>query len=106
VNVEAVCITDLILRHIYARGYSSTTSRTGSKLIIKIKIQTQRAVATANGTEPSIEFINNATEHSPHYLQYLTLQKWNGSLSQVLAGHEGAVPFISIPSGYQNYTRP
>jgi hypothetical protein len=84
----------------------TTTSRTASKLITKIKIQTQQAMATANGTARSIELINNAIEHSPHYLQYLALQKWDGSLLQVLAGHEGAVPFISIPSGYQNDTRP
>jgi hypothetical protein len=76
-----------------------TTSRAASKIITKIQIQTQQAMATANWTARSIELINNAIEHSPSYLQYLALQKWNGSLPQ---GHEGAVHFISIPSGYQN----
>jgi prohibitin 2 len=59
-------------------------------------------VTTANGTARPIEFINNAIEHSPHYLQYLALQKWNGKLPQVLAGEHGEIPFITIPNGYQN----
>jgi hypothetical protein len=54
-------------------------------------------MATANGT---------TILHSSNYLQYLAFQKCIGRLPQVLAGHEGAVPFISIPSGYQNDTRP
>jgi hypothetical protein len=76
ITVEAVSITN----------FNSAILRTSDRVTVvqqaqnqlqTIKIQAQQAVTTANGTARSIELINNATLHSPHYLQYLALQKWN-----------------------------
>ena len=53
-------------------------------------------IAQANGEAEAIAIINSALANNPQYLDWLTIQNWDGVLPLVVG--EGGTPFIQIPT--------
>ena len=51
-------------------------------------------VAKANGESQAIKIISVQLKQSPQYLQWLSINRWNGQLPYALSG---AVPFFQLP---------
>jgi prohibitin 2 len=51
-------------------------------------------VAKANGESQAIKIITAQLKQSPQYLQWLSINRWNGQLPYALSG---AVPFFQLP---------
>ena len=64
-------------------------------------------VAKANGESQAIRIITVQLKQSPTYLQWLSINRWNGQLPYALGS--GAVPFFQLPlrppSQTQNQTQ-
>ena len=64
-------------------------------------------VAKANGESQAIKIISVQLKQSPQYLQWLSINRWNGQLPYALGS--GAVPFfqqpLRPPSQIQNQTQ-
>jgi regulator of protease activity HflC (stomatin/prohibitin superfamily) len=52
-------------------------------------------VAKANGESQAIRIITSQLKQSPEYLQWLSINRWNGQMPYALAS--GAVPFVPLP---------
>jgi regulator of protease activity HflC (stomatin/prohibitin superfamily) len=59
-------------------------------------------VAKANGESQAIKIITAQLKQSPQYLQWLSINRWNGQLPYALGS--GAVPFVQLPQ-IQNQTQ-
>ena len=64
-------------------------------------------VARANGESQAIKIITSQLKQSPQYLQWLSINRWNGQMPYALGS--GAVPFVQLPlrpsSQIQNQTQ-
>ena len=64
-------------------------------------------VAKANGESQAIKIITSRLKQSPQYLQWLSINRWNGQMPYALGS--GAVPFYQLPlrppSQIQNQTQ-
>jgi len=58
-----------------------------------VQFQAEQRIAEAKGQAEAIKVINQELSSNPNYIQYLTVQKWNGVLPQVT----GANSFIQLP---------
>jgi regulator of protease activity HflC (stomatin/prohibitin superfamily) len=61
----------------------------------QIKFEAEQRVAEAKGKAEAITIESNALRSNPQILEMRALEKWNGTLPQVMGG---AVPFISLPA--------
>jgi prohibitin 2 len=52
-------------------------------------------VAKANGESQAIRIITSQLKQSPEYLQWLSINRWNGQMPYALGS--GAVPFVLLP---------
>ncbi len=52
-------------------------------------------VAKANGESQAIRIITSQLKQSPEYLQWLSINRWNGQMPYALGS--GAVPFVPLP---------
>jgi len=63
-------------------------------------------VVKANGESQTIRIITSQLKQNPEYLQWLSINRWNGQLPYALGS--GAVPFVQLPllqpSQIQNQT--
>jgi prohibitin 2 len=121
--VETVFITDFKFSQAFASQVESKvvafqkylTEQNNLKAIQVIAnqtvVQAQAAaranVAKANGESQAIKLITVQLKQSPTYLQWLSINRWNGQLPYALGS--GAVPFFQLPlrppSQSQNQTQ-
>jgi regulator of protease activity HflC (stomatin/prohibitin superfamily) len=66
-----------------------------------VEFQAQQKVAQAKGEAEAIEIVNKQLSQSPQYINYMTIQKWDGQMPLSL----GSGSLLSItPQVYQNET--
>jgi len=108
--VETVFITDFSFSPAFASQIESKVvafqkylTEQNNLLAVKIianqtVVQSQAAarsnVAKANGESQAIKIISAQLKESPQYLQWLSINRWNGQLPYALSG---AVPFFQLP---------
>ncbi|MBO6302713.1 MAG: prohibitin family protein [Ruminiclostridium sp.] len=64
------------------------------QIVIAAKANADSQVAIAEAEAKSIELIEQQLASSPNYIEYYTIQKWNGILPQVMS--DSANPFVAI----------
>ena len=64
------------------------------QIVIAAKADADSQVAIAEAEAKAIALIEEQLSKSPNYIEYYTIQKWNGILPQVLS--DGVNPFVSI----------
>ena len=119
--VETVFITDFKFSQAFATQVESKvvafqkflTEQNNLKAIQVIAnqtvVQAQAAaranVARANGESQAIQVITVQLKQSPQYLQWLSINRWNGQMPYALGS--GALPFFQLPLAkpQQNQTR-
>jgi prohibitin 2 len=108
--VETVFITDFKFSPAFASQIESKVvafqkylTEQNNLLAVKVianqsVVQSQAAarsnVAKADGESQAIKIITAQLKHSPQYLQWLSINRWNGQLPYALSG---AVPFFQLP---------
>jgi regulator of protease activity HflC (stomatin/prohibitin superfamily) len=108
--VETVFITDFKFSPAFASQIESKVvafqkylTEQNNLLAVKVianqtVVQSQAAarsnVAKANGESQAIKIISAQLKRSPEYLQWLSINRWNGQLPYALSG---AVPFFQLP---------
>jgi prohibitin 2 len=109
--VEAVFITDFTFSPAFANqieskvvAYQKYLTEQNNLLAIKVianqtVVQAQAAarsnVARANGESQAIRIITSQLKQSPEYLQWLSINRWNGQMPYALGS--GAFPFFQLP---------
>jgi prohibitin 2 len=109
--VETVFITDFSFSPEFAKqieskvvAYQKYLTEQNNLLAIKVVanqtvVQAQAAarsnVAKANGESQAIRIITSQLKQSPEYLQWLSINRWNGQMPYALGS--GAVPFFQLP---------
>jgi regulator of protease activity HflC (stomatin/prohibitin superfamily) len=121
--VETVFITDFAFSQAFASQIESKvvafqkylTEQNNLKAVQVVANQTvvqaqatvRSNVAKANGESQAIRIITVQLKQSPTYLQWLSINRWNGQLPYALGS--GAVPFFQLPlrppSQTQNQTQ-
>jgi prohibitin 2 len=108
--VETVFITDFSFSPAFADqieskvvAYQKYLTEQNNLLAVRVianqtVVQAQAAarsnVAKANGESQAIKIISSQLKESPQYLQWLSINRWNGQLPYALSG---AVPFFQLP---------
>ena len=64
------------------------------QIVIAAKADADSQVAIAEAEAKAISLIEEQLSNSPNYIEYYTIQKWNGILPQVLG--DGVNPFVAI----------
>ena len=64
------------------------------QIVIAAQADADSQVAIAEAEAKAIALIEEQLSSSPNYIEYYTIQKWNGVLPQVLS--DGANPFVAI----------
>ena len=120
--VETVFITDFKFSQAFANQVESKvvafqkflTEQNNLKAIQVIANQTvvqaqataRANVARASGESQAIKVITVQLKQSPEYLQWLSINRWNGQMPYALGS--GAVPFFQLPASTpspQNQTK-
>jgi len=121
--VETVFITDFKFSPAFASqieskvvAYQKYLTEQNNLLAVRVVanqtvVQAQAAarsnIAKANGESQAINIISVQLKQSPEYLQWLSINRWNGQLPYALGS--GAVPFVQLPqrppSQLQNQTQ-
>ncbi len=65
------------------------------QIVIAAQADADSQVAIAEAEAKAIQLIEEQLTKSPNYIEYYTIQKWNGILPQVIGG-DGINPFVSI----------
>jgi prohibitin 2 len=110
--VETVFITDFSFSPAFAKqieskvvAYQKYLTEQNNLLAVKVianqtVVQAQAAarsnIARANGESQAIKIISSQLKQSPEYLQWLSINKWNGQMPYAL-GNGGALPFFQLP---------
>jgi regulator of protease activity HflC (stomatin/prohibitin superfamily) len=78
-----------------------------NQTVVQAQATARSNVAKANGESQAIKVISVQLKQSPQYLQWLSINRWNGQLPYALGS--GAVPFVQLPqrppSQIQNQTQ-
>src|SRR5438552_4619953 len=76
-----------------------------NQTVVQAQATARANVARANGESQAIKVITVQLKQSPQYLQWLSINRWNGQMPYALGS--GAVPFFQIPLAkpQQNQTR-
>src|SRR5215469_14938983 len=109
--VETVFITDFKFSPAFASqieskvvAYQKYLTEQNNLLAVRVVanqtvVQAQAAarsnIAKANGESQAIKIISVQLKQSPEYLQWLSINRWNGQLPYALGS--GAVPFVQLP---------
>jgi prohibitin 2 len=81
-----------------------------NQTVVQAQAQARANIARANGESQAIKIINEQLRQNPQYLQWQSINRWNGQLPYSL-GNGGGVPFFQLPVPYpqqqqqQNQTR-
>ncbi len=109
--VETVFITDFSFSPAFAKqieskvvAYQKYLTEQNNLLAVKVianqtVVQAQAAarsnIARANGESQAIKIITSQLKQNPEYLQWLSINKWNGQMPYALGS--GALPFFQLP---------
>src|SRR5438034_4658793 len=76
-----------------------------NQTVVQAQASARANVAKANGESQAIKIITLQLKESPEYLQWLSINRWNGQMPYALGS--GALPFFQIPLAkpQQNQTR-
>jgi prohibitin 2 len=78
-----------------------------NQTVVQAQATARSNVAKANGESQAIKIISAQLKESPQYLQWLSINRWNGQLPYALGS--SAVPFVQLPqrppSQIQNQTQ-
>jgi prohibitin 2 len=78
-----------------------------NQTVVQAQAAARSNIAKANGESQAIKIISVQLKQSPQYLQWLSINRWNGQLPYALGS--GAVPFVQLPlrppSEIQNQTQ-
>src|SRR5215472_17494695 len=66
-----------------------------NQTVVQAQAAARSNIAKANGESQAIKIISVQLKESPEYLQWLSINRWNGQLPYALAS--GAVPFFQLP---------
>ena len=111
--VETVFITDFKFSPVFANqieakvvAFQKYLTEQNNLLSVKVianqtVVQAQAAaranVAKATGESQAIQIITSQLRQSPQYLQWLSINRWNGQMPYALGGG-GAIPFFQLPA--------
>jgi prohibitin 2 len=73
-----------------------------NQTVVQAQATARSNVAKANGESQAIKIISAQLKESPQYLQWLSINRWNGQMPYALGS--GAVPFVQLPQ-IQNQTQ-
>jgi prohibitin 2 len=74
-----------------------------NQTVVQANATARSNVARANGESQAIKIITSQLRQSPTYLQWLSINRWNGQLPYALGS--GAVPFFQLPLRSQSQTQ-
>src|ERR1700739_108034 len=66
-----------------------------NQTVVQAQASARSNVARANGESQAIKIITLQLKQSPEYLQWLSINKWNGQMPYALGS--GALPFFQLP---------
>src|SRR5438034_2298515 len=66
-----------------------------NQTVVQAQAAARANVAKANGESKAIQVITSQLKQSPQYLQWLSVNRWNGQMPYALG--TGAVPFLQLP---------
>ena len=67
-----------------------------NQTVVQANATARSNVARANGESQAIKIITSQLKQSPEYLQWLSINRWNGQMPYALGS--GAIPFFQLPS--------
>jgi prohibitin 2 len=71
-----------------------------NQTVVKAEAQAKANVAKANGESQAIKVITQQLHQNPQYLQWQSINKWNGQMPYSL-GSGGGLPFFQLPGPVQ-----
>jgi regulator of protease activity HflC (stomatin/prohibitin superfamily) len=81
-----------------------------NQTVVQAEAQARANIAKASGESQAIKIINEQLRQNPQYLQWQTINRWNGQMPYSLGGGNGGIPFFQLPGPLhhqqqQNQTR-
>ncbi|HZD81273.1 MAG TPA: hypothetical protein VE076_00230, partial [Nitrososphaeraceae archaeon] len=67
-----------------------------NQTVVQAQAQARANVARASGEGQAIKIITEQLRQSPQYLQWQSINRWNGQMPYSLGG-SGAFPFFQLP---------
>jgi prohibitin 2 len=75
--------------------------------VVRAEAAARANVEKADGEAQAIQIITQQLRSSPEYLQWQSINRWNGQLPYALGSEGGGLPFFQLPNlNIQNVTRP
>ena len=71
-----------------------------NQTVVQAEAQAKANVAKANGESQAIKVINQQLRQNPQYLQWQSINRWNGQMPYSL-GSGGGLPFFQLPGPIQ-----
>jgi prohibitin 2 len=68
-----------------------------NQTVVQAQAQARANVARASGEGQAIKIITEQLKQSPQYLQWQSINRWNGQMPYSLGGSGGAFPFFQLP---------
>jgi len=68
-----------------------------NQTVVQAQAQAKANVAKADGESQAIRIITSQLRQDPQYLQWQSINKWNGQLPYSFGGQGGALPFFQLP---------
>lgn len=71
-----------------------------NQTVVQAEAQARANIAKANGESQAIKIINEQLRQNPQYLQWQSINRWNGQMPYSL-GNGGGFPFFQLPGPVQ-----
>jgi regulator of protease activity HflC (stomatin/prohibitin superfamily) len=91
-------------RYLTEQNNLLSTKVVANQTVVQAQAAARANVAKANGESQAIRIITVQLKQSPQYLQWLSINRWNGQLPYALGG-AGGVPFFQLPLARQANTQ-
>jgi regulator of protease activity HflC (stomatin/prohibitin superfamily) len=72
-----------------------------NQTVVQAQAQAKANIAKADGESQAIRIITSQLRQDPQYLQWQSINKWNGQLPYSFGG-QGAIPFFQLPQSQQS----
>jgi regulator of protease activity HflC (stomatin/prohibitin superfamily) len=72
-----------------------------NQTVVQAEAQARANIAKASGESQAIKIINEQLRQNPQYLQWQTINRWNGQMPYSLGGN-GGIPFFQLPGPLQH----
>ena len=73
-----------------------------NQTVVQAEAQARANIAKASGESQAIKIINEQLRQNPQYLQWQTINRWNGQMPYSLGGGNGGIPFFQLPGPLQH----